>query len=76
MEDLSLLNTDDMINELAKRMEHMVFIGMRTNVKFKGDVVYHRKHIGDGHICVSLCEQMKLMFIHNIIADLKPFNER
>lgn len=58
-EDLSILPTDDLLDEMSRRFDSMVFLGYRENYYKKGsDNVLDRFH-GDYPRMLGLCELLK-----------------
>lgn len=58
MEDIKLIPTKDLIEELKNRFEVMVFAGFQTNVYMKNDVVYRRSWKGEHVHCLGLCANL------------------
>ena len=52
MEDLSLISTDKLIEELLSRHEHAIFIGMK--IPKDNEVILIRRWKGNTHTCMGL----------------------
>lgn len=78
MIDISLTPTDELILELSKRYDHMVFVGMKVledepqagqkcvNKTFK------RRYKGNNHTCMGLCMDYALEIREIQIAEEVP----
>jgi len=56
--DLSLVTTANLILELLERFEHGVIVLMRENRNGEGGHLYIRRHKGNSHTCVGLCQDV------------------
>ncbi len=58
-EDIKLIPTPDLIEELKNRFESMVFAGFQTSVYIKNDAVYRRSWKGEHIHCLGLCNNLQ-----------------
>lgn len=69
-QDLTFVSTDDLITELGKRNDAMVFLGMRfTSVDGKYEI--KRIHHGHRYICLGM-----LSNVESVINDIENNNLR
>lgn len=69
MNDLELVSTDDLLDEIMKRFDHVVFIGRKDGAEEPN--VYHRRWAGDYHTCIGLSHDMQ----DRILSDLIEIEE-
>lgn len=62
MNDIKLLPTDDLINELLERFDHALFTGMQININSQGEHITVRKWKGNYATTAGLASQV----IHRI----------
>lgn len=58
MTDLSLCSTDDLLEEVIKRFDHVIFSGIQVAYASTKQNVVRRKFKGDYTICSGLCSQL------------------
>lgn len=58
-EDIKLVPTKDLVEELKTRFEVMVFAGLQTNVYVAKDTVYRRSWKGEHIYCLGLCNNLQ-----------------
>jgi len=61
MQDLKLLETDALLNELNSRFDHLVFVGLKTltlDTSELNRILIKRFWDGNSHTCVGLCEDL------------------
>lgn len=64
-EELKLVVTQDLLNELKCRFDHLVFKGMRLEGKSSDKNVAMFDWYGEHAVCLGLCDQIK----HDIHKD-------
>ncbi len=75
MSDLSLVPTDDLINEMLRRHDHLVMVGMKVT-SAKGEFISFRRWIGNSSINIGLVETAKHLIcqeeIQNAVSIRNP----
>ena len=68
--DMSLIPTQEVLNELKNRFEHMVFKGQRKENDGRSVAMYdwHGEHV----LCLGLCDEIQ----HDILKDKDNTAER
>ncbi len=75
MDGLSVVPTDDLIEELKKRFDHTIFFGLRAvSVEKNGTLNWEtkRRHSGNGFMCLGLCDNMKAYINGGLMMMEKP----
>lgn len=68
MNDLSLIPIDDLMQELSKRFDHSIFMGL----KFKGGSATYWRWFGNDHICGGLCTALGVEIVTRYKEKEKP----
>jgi hypothetical protein len=55
MADLELVPTDDLVEELVNRCDHLALEMMRVNERGEETHLYIRRWAGNSHTCIGLC---------------------
>jgi len=61
--DLELVDTDDMIDELHKRFDHSVFVGMKDTSDTAA--VTKRRWKGEAHTLAGLCYDVSMCILQD-----------
>ncbi len=68
--ELEVCPTKELINELQKRFEHMVFVGRKKSKSVGND--YIQRWNGDLVTCIGLCSMVKLSVLDDLNDQMKP----
>ena len=60
MEDLELIETKVLIDELLNRFDHSAFIGMKAGIKGEESHEYEKAWLGNAHTIAGLLDDVKM----------------
>lgn len=66
--DIKFVNTDELINEVFNRYDHVIFTGIRDGYDGKDTIRKTRRYKGNSETCIGLCERMSIV-IHDDESD-------
>lgn len=70
MEDLSLISFEDLISELSKRFDHMIFCGLLDSSQDYFDM--KRRYFGSRATCIAAAEFIQDMIKEDLYETFKP----
>lgn len=73
MTDLSLIPFDDLMEEIGKRFDHAIFVGIVD--KEENIINMKRKFFGSRLICLAACDTMKDVIKDDFYETYKPDEE-
>lgn len=62
MMDIQLIPTDELLNEIARRYDDVIF-SARRSLTNNGKVERYRYQSGDIEVCIALCEYIKTILL-------------
>ncbi len=74
MSDLNFIPTDDLIDEICKRHDHIVIAGMKVCDE-KGAYITVRRWQGNSFVCLGVVEVVKQMISGAEIFNSKPLGD-
>lgn len=72
--NLELASSDELINELLKRHDNMVMVGMKV-ITDKGKYISFRRWIGNSQINIGMIEIAKLLIAQEEIQNTMPMKK-
>ena len=68
--DLQLIPTNDLLDELLDRFEHIIICGLQTKVESNNDTLFTKQYKGDFTFCRGLCNEMD-SYLEREVAKLR-----
>lgn len=75
MECLELVPIADLLDELTRRFEHVVFAGLITTEPAKGAMTIHRHWAGNSHSCMGLCADLQQVVFAHFMKEATPLHD-